>query len=375
MEIYKITNTLNFKVYIGKDTTTNPNYYGSGVILKYAIKKHGIANFTKEIIDTAANKEDLAKKEKYWIEYYNSDDREIGYNITKGGDGGDTISNNPNRNEIRRKLSETSPTRGKTYDDVYGIIKAKEYKMKLSESHKNRPKRIKKERLKKPDGRKNRWMEYNLEKERNKNKEILEIIENVKKFGVEYNIEKITSLKNNRYKFGFLNVANFYSAFGIFEPEVKEYYDRISLNKKKLTGHTFSHTEKTKNALRNKKMESARKDFEILKKNIDDNNIVELEDFFNELDSKNIRKRFLKGAIKNEIPQYYVEIMKKKIFKKFTISTDSLKSMEKKLGRKIEVDGVIYDSVIGASRILCMERNHIRARLKSDKWKNYRYIK
>ena len=53
MEIYKITNTLNFKVYIGKDTTANPNYYGSGVILKYAIKKHGIANFTKEIIDTA----------------------------------------------------------------------------------------------------------------------------------------------------------------------------------------------------------------------------------------------------------------------------------------------------------------------------------
>ena len=72
-------------------------------------------NFTKEIIDTAEAKADLAEKEKYWISFYNSTDKEIGYNISKGGDGGDTISNNPNRDIITKKLSETSPTKGICY--------------------------------------------------------------------------------------------------------------------------------------------------------------------------------------------------------------------------------------------------------------------
>lgn len=64
MQIYKITNCVNSKIYIGKDTTSNPNYYGSGVILNNAIKKYGIENFTKHIIDTAETKEELSVKEK-----------------------------------------------------------------------------------------------------------------------------------------------------------------------------------------------------------------------------------------------------------------------------------------------------------------------
>ncbi len=51
MEIYKITNNINKKIYIGKDITCNPNYFGSGVFIKKAITKYGRENFTKEIID------------------------------------------------------------------------------------------------------------------------------------------------------------------------------------------------------------------------------------------------------------------------------------------------------------------------------------
>ena len=134
MQIYKIINCLNSKIYIGKDTSSDPNYYGSGVIINRAIKKYGIENFTKEIIDTAEAKADLAEKEKYWISFYNSMDKEIGYNISKGGDGGDTISNNPNRDIIVKKLSETSPTKGKTYEEAYGSEKALLYKKRLSKN-------------------------------------------------------------------------------------------------------------------------------------------------------------------------------------------------------------------------------------------------
>ena len=50
--VYKTTNLLNGKVYIGKHETydINDDYLGSGKILKYALKKYGSINFKKEII-------------------------------------------------------------------------------------------------------------------------------------------------------------------------------------------------------------------------------------------------------------------------------------------------------------------------------------
>jgi hypothetical protein len=36
MQIYKITNLINNKIYIGKDTTSDPNYFGSGLLINRA---------------------------------------------------------------------------------------------------------------------------------------------------------------------------------------------------------------------------------------------------------------------------------------------------------------------------------------------------
>lgn len=41
MIIYKTTNLINSIIYIGLDTKNNPNYFGSGLHLKRAVKKHG----------------------------------------------------------------------------------------------------------------------------------------------------------------------------------------------------------------------------------------------------------------------------------------------------------------------------------------------
>jgi len=104
MIIYKTTNNVNGKIYIGKDKKNNPKYLGSGKILKQAITKYGRESFTKEIIEECEDEKIWLEREKYWIEYFNA--IKLGYNIALGGSGGDTISNHPNRDEIRKKHSE-----------------------------------------------------------------------------------------------------------------------------------------------------------------------------------------------------------------------------------------------------------------------------
>jgi hypothetical protein len=64
--IYKITNHINGKYYIGRHTTKNVNdsYMGSGIGIKNAINKYGVENFTKEIIVTAESADALWDLEK-----------------------------------------------------------------------------------------------------------------------------------------------------------------------------------------------------------------------------------------------------------------------------------------------------------------------
>lgn len=64
--IYKITNQINGKYYIGRHATKNVNdsYMGSGIGIKNAIKKYGVENFTKEIIAEASSAEALWDLEK-----------------------------------------------------------------------------------------------------------------------------------------------------------------------------------------------------------------------------------------------------------------------------------------------------------------------
>jgi group I intron endonuclease len=89
MIIYKITNNLNNKIYIGQDRNNNPSYFGSGKKIQSAIKKYGKENFVKEIIEECIDENHMNEREVYWISKYNSQDRKIGYNISDGGKEGD----------------------------------------------------------------------------------------------------------------------------------------------------------------------------------------------------------------------------------------------------------------------------------------------
>lgn len=102
MIIYKTTNKINGKFYIGKDENNNPEYYGSGLLLIRSIKKYGKENFFKEILEFCSSKAELNEREKYWISKFNA--TIDGYNIALGGSGGDTYTNNPKLAEIKKKF-------------------------------------------------------------------------------------------------------------------------------------------------------------------------------------------------------------------------------------------------------------------------------
>ena len=121
MIIYKTTNLINGKIYIGKDSKNNPNYFGSGVIIISALKKYGKENFKKEVLEECTNYDELNEKEKYWIKHFNSTDSNIGYNIREGGD-----SNPPENPEIRNKRISNA---------LKGRIFTKEHRKKISENH------------------------------------------------------------------------------------------------------------------------------------------------------------------------------------------------------------------------------------------------
>ncbi len=114
MIIYKTTNLISGRIYIGKasgKSITN-GYLGSGLELTPDIIKYGSENFRRIIIDIPENRQDQNCKEIFWIAFYREKLGLAGlYNISDGGDGGDLWSTNPNKHATSKKLSENNKRR------------------------------------------------------------------------------------------------------------------------------------------------------------------------------------------------------------------------------------------------------------------------
>ena len=108
--IYKTTNNINGKVYIGKHKTKDINdaYLGSGKLLHYAIKRYGIENFTKEIIHICDTEQDMNAKEREIVteEFCLREDT---YNLCVGGHGGFSYINRHGKNYTYEKNKKISP--------------------------------------------------------------------------------------------------------------------------------------------------------------------------------------------------------------------------------------------------------------------------
>lgn len=119
MIIYKATNKLNGKIYIGQTSKTLKHRklahqaranFGSKYHFHNAIRKYGIDIFKWEIIEKdISDKNELDKLEILYIKKFNSIKK--GYNVSTGGGGGDTLTNNPKREEILKKMSDKQKDR------------------------------------------------------------------------------------------------------------------------------------------------------------------------------------------------------------------------------------------------------------------------
>lgn len=116
MHIYKTTNILNGKIYIGQTSKDlNTNYLGSGRAIIKAIKKYGKCNFKREVLEECDSKEYMNNREKYWIQHFDSINRTIGYNVSIGGEGGNLGY------EVNQKISETKKNKI-IVKDIHGNI-------------------------------------------------------------------------------------------------------------------------------------------------------------------------------------------------------------------------------------------------------------
>lgn len=158
MIVYKITNKVTGKVYIGKTVQTlekrikGHKWYsgqGSNTKLYNSVNKHGWKNFQAEIVEQVESEELLIEREKYWINKLNS--IEEGLNTVEGGEGGDRsefidyknrkdiytdelrekrrqqlLNNNPNNMPgVREKISKSKMGHKKSKQWVQKIVDSK----------------------------------------------------------------------------------------------------------------------------------------------------------------------------------------------------------------------------------------------------------
>ena len=125
--VYKITNTVNQKSYIGAHKTNNldDDYLGSGIAITRAVKKYGRDAFKKEILEILPTEKEMYEREKQLVTLH-----EMSYNMTLGGKGGFAHIDTRGDNNVMRKNPQAKE---KVRHALKNIRKNKQVKERLDE--------------------------------------------------------------------------------------------------------------------------------------------------------------------------------------------------------------------------------------------------
>ena len=148
--IYKYTNKINGKVYIGQTIDEYRRIWNhrkacDDSLFHRAVRKYGFDSFEYTVLERV-DEDLLNEREVFWIEYYKSNDRKFGYNLTSGGEGtrGYKYTDEQRKNRSLQAKGNKSFT-GHTHTDEYkrrmselnkGKVFSEETKQKMSESKK-----------------------------------------------------------------------------------------------------------------------------------------------------------------------------------------------------------------------------------------------
>lgn len=145
--VYKITNTINNKFYIGSHKTQdlNDDYFGSGMYLKRAIKKYGKENFKKEILYYLNSIEEMRTKETEVLQQHRNDPT---YNLkfySMGGNTREKYSKRKKKEYIKKLITNPDSPIGKAGCNHWNHNKQLPIHQKnaMSKSHKERYKKLK----------------------------------------------------------------------------------------------------------------------------------------------------------------------------------------------------------------------------------------
>lgn len=238
--IYKITNKINGKVYIGQSVDIGRRWRQhmtakDDIYFHKAIQKYGVDNFIWEVIEKC-KKSELDERESYWIEYYDSFNK--GYNCTKGGEG---VSGGEDHPQWKGGVSLDEDYYRQYSKQYYRANKeeAKEYNKQYYEANKEKKKEYDKEYYEVNKEKKKEYYEVNKEKRKQYRKQYYEVNkEELKEKAKQHMKEHYEANKEKKKEY---NEAN--------KEKIKQYMKQYNeTNKEKIKEY---HRQRNKKSMKN----------------------------------------------------------------------------------------------------------------------------